>query len=250
MSVDIGNLQLLGAREDQQDYFAVFSVHEVMVALVADGMGGHVGGALASEAATRAFRRTVEEAGELIRDWPGAALRDAVQAANSAIRDIVERDPAMAGMGTTLVACAVLPAQLCWISIGDSPMYGLDENGLQRMNVDHSYARELDQAVARGDISAAMAASSPERHLVTSVLTGDPIPEIDGPHVATLPALPDRLLLASDGIHTVPEAELASLLADSASAAQAADLLGEAIEQAARPGQDNSTAIVLFLGGH
>ena len=149
--------QLLGKREIQEDELGFIDgptldpggQHPVVI--VADGMGGHASGELASRLAVRAFVEAYGTEGP-----PADRLRAALDRANQAIDDAIRDNLSLDGMGTTLVAAAVTADGLEWISVGDSPLYLCRGGRLKRLNEDHSMApvitamREIDPATARG----------------------------------------------------------------------------------------------------
>ena len=131
--------QLLGRRELQEDELGFIdgptldpgSQHPVVI--VADGMGGHASGELASRLAVRAFIEAYGTEGR-----PADQLRAALDRANQAIDDAIRDNLSLDGMGTTLVAAAVTADGLEWISVGDSPLYLCRGGRLKRLNEDHS----------------------------------------------------------------------------------------------------------------
>ena len=149
--------QLLGAREVQQDEHGLIDGATLdpdgrhPVVIVADGMGGHAGGEMASRVAVRAFMDAYDLDGA-----PAGRLRAGLDAANRAIDAAVCENLSLDGMGTTLVAGAVTTDGLEWISVGDSPLYLYRGGRLKRLNEDHSMApiiealRESDPETARG----------------------------------------------------------------------------------------------------
>src|SRR4029077_19092462 len=118
---DFAGRQSRGARELQEDAYAFSEIigadgkNEGILVVVADGMGGHSAGELASELALKNFIAAFHETTGKI----DKRLGKAVQAANEAIAAELQRDPKCEGMGTTLVAACVTPAGIEWISVGD-----------------------------------------------------------------------------------------------------------------------------------
>lgn len=131
--------QSLGKRERQEDDLGHIDGNTLdpegnhSVALVADGMGGHAAGEVASRAAVRGFVQAYGTRG-LARD----RLQSALDRANAAIAEEVDQNAALSGMGTTLVAAAVTKQGLHWISVGDSSLYLFRAGRLERLNEDHS----------------------------------------------------------------------------------------------------------------
>jgi protein phosphatase len=239
-------LQSPGNREYQEDDYGLLDARpsgsaegEHTVIVVADGMGGHVGGALASKLATERFIEAYAAATGLIPQ----RLQTALTAANSALRAAIQGDPSLRGMGATLVAAVVHDAKLYWISVGDSPMWLLRDRHLQRLNANHSMAPVLQQMVADGRITQEQADNDPGRHSLLSALTGEAIELID------LSAEPlslldrDLLLVATDGLLTLTMDQITAILSNGAGqpVAELANRLNAAIEAAALAGQDNIT---------
>ena len=137
--------QLLGAREAQEDELGFIDGSTLdpdgqhPVAIVADGMGGHAGGEMASRLAVRAF---IDAYG--LEGAPAGRLRAALDAANRAIDDAIRENLSLDGMGATLVAAAVTADGLEWISVGDSPLYLYRRGRLKRLNEDHSMAPVIE----------------------------------------------------------------------------------------------------------
>ncbi|MFC5187804.1 Stp1/IreP family PP2C-type Ser/Thr phosphatase [Actinomadura harenae] len=166
---------------------------------VADGMGGHVGGEIASAAAISEIRKLDKAmpATELL-----AALEHTVKAANENLHRIVESDPALQGMGTTLTAMLWAGNQIALVHIGDSRAYLLRDGSLFQITHDHTLVQSL---VDEGRISPDEAASHPQRSLLLRAMDGRG--EIDPDLSLREAKAGDRYLLCSDGLSTVVTAE-------------------------------------------
>jgi protein phosphatase len=214
-----------------------------LIAVLADGMGGHTGGALASRTVCENFLSTYSSAA------PGdkTPLTDALDAANQAIARKIEVSPHLSGMGSTLIGAAFGPEGLEWVSVGDSPLYLFRDGEIALLNEDHSLAPALDQMVAEGRMSVEAARNDPRRHMLRSALTGETLELVDVSR-KPLPLEPgDYVLLASDGIHTIEDAEISRVVAaysDDGPEAIAGALI-RAVEQVRDPHQDNITVIVV-----
>lgn len=202
---------------------------------VADGMGGHAAGEVASRAALEALSAALRG---------GAGLREAVLQANAAVRDLAEQDPERAGMGTTLVVLLRRGERYEVANVGDSRAYRLDGAGLRQLTHDHSFAAEV---VRRGEMTDEEAARSPWKNALTRAVGGQPDVEVDlfGPFDA---GEPHTVLLCTDGVYRVlGAAELAERLGGGAPADTAARALAD---DAIRAGsEDNVTAAVVVFGG-
>ncbi|MCO5970274.1 PP2C family protein-serine/threonine phosphatase [Actinoallomurus soli] len=202
---------------------------------VADGMGGHVGGEIASAAA-------IETLKPLDRDFPAhelvGALEQAVHRANETLHSIVEGDPSLQGMGCTLTAMLWNGPQVALVHIGDSRAYLLRNGELFQITHDHTLVQSL---VDEGRISLDEAASHPQRSLLLRALDGRG--EVD-PDISLREAqLGDRYLLCSDGLSTVVTAE--TIHHALSTAAEPDQAVRQLIDLANRGGgPDNITCVV------
>ncbi|HEX7717379.1 MAG TPA: protein phosphatase 2C domain-containing protein [Marmoricola sp.] len=210
------------------------------LALVADGMGGHACGDVASDLTVREFGALAERPELALSD-----IHDALQHANDAILQGVSRDSDKAGMGTTVTGLAVveyggLPHWLVF-NVGDSRVYRLGDHGAEQLTVDHSEVAEL---VAAGRISAEEAKTHPLRNVITRSLGTDPPPT---PDVWIFPPRSgDVFVICSDGLtNEIDDGAIAALIALSPSAVEGATRLVDAALAAG--GRDNITAIVVRL---
>jgi protein phosphatase len=202
---------------------------------VADGMGGAAAGEVASATAVRQLQEAFE-AGEPTAD----NLRAAAQTANRAVWDQAEANPEMRGMGTTLVALALVEdGLLAAINVGDSRLYRFHDGTLQQVTSDHNLVAEL---VAEGRLSKEEAEYHPRRNIMTRALGVDPEVPVDLFPLEVEPG--DRFLLCSDGLpRELPDDHIASLLRRLADPQQAAhELVNEAKR---RGGNDNITVVVV-----
>jgi PPM family protein phosphatase len=209
---------------------------------VADGMGGHAGGEIASDIALT----TLEE-----RFGPEPptteALVQAVRAANTAIYDRALAQANLHGMGTTLTGVALVDRdgqeRLAVVNVGDSRTYVVQDGVLQQITRDHTYVEDL---VAAGEITADEARFHPQRHIVTRALGIDPDVQIDAWEAP--PGAGDRYLICSDGLfNEVDDGQISAILTGTADPQDAADALVELANEAG--GRDNITVIVLDITG-
>ena len=222
-----------GGRPYQEDSWALRTLSDgALLAVLADGMGGHAGGAVASRLAVGAFLMTIDG---------GGSLREALDAANRAIGEAARRDAALESMGSTLVGAVVTGDQVRWISVGDSPLYLAAGGALERLNADHSMAPQIEALVERGIISAEEAAHHPGRHTLREAVMGQPLTLIDEGSRALGPG--DRLLVCSDGIETLDHATIVRAAAGPVRA------LIDAVLAVGAPAQDNVTVIKLEREG-
>jgi protein phosphatase len=248
-----------GARAYQEDAAAVWPGDTVfvpssqrplpegtaLVAVLADGMGGHAGGSLASSIICSIFLETF-----VAGDGTGRErLEGCLVAANDAVRRKVLANPSLNGMGSTVVGTSIGEAGLSWISVGDSPMYLFRRGELAQINADHSLAPVIDQLAAQGKMTAEEARNDHRRHYLRSAVTGEDIELVDVPERPLELAAGDVVLIASDGIHTLETDDIRRLI--SAYAADGPDAIAEAllraVERANEPHQDNTTIIAVTV---
>ena len=220
-----------------------------LVAVLADGMGGHAGGALASRMACESFIKSYAAA-----DLPEKAelpeterLVEALRAANDAIAATVSTNPMLTGMGSTLVGVVFSTAGVEWVSVGDSPLLLYRRGEIAMLNEDHSLAPELDRMAAAGKISAEEALKDPRRHMLRSAVTGDDIDMVDVSRTPLRIEPGDYVILASDGLQTLETSEIERVVtAYAADGPQAvANALIRAVEAVRDPHQDNATVVAV-----
>ena len=210
---------------------------------VADGMGGHAAGEVASALAVDEVRRLDESGAELDE----ASLLGAVAAANAAVLRYARRHPRAWGLATTLVGAGVVTEgdaeRLCVFTVGDSRAYRLAHGHLAQVTTDHS---EVEELRSLGVITAAEAREHPMRNIVTRCVGMREAPLVDTWLVSLRPG--ERLLLCTDGLTgEVTDAALALVLMTEPDPQAAADRLVQAALDAG--GQDNVTVIVLDARG-
>jgi protein phosphatase len=241
-----------GAREYQEDTAAVWpggtpgeprSAPGRLVAVLADGMGGHAGGALASRLVCEHFLSTITNHSGTVVD----SLLLALTAANEAIAAQVDRNPLLSGMGSTMVGVDFGTDGINWVSVGDSPLYLWRRGEIAMLNADHSLAPDLDRLAAAGKITAEEAKRDPRRHMLRSAVTGDEIDLVDISKKPLRLEPGDYVVLASDGIQTLDLGEIERLVAaystDGANAVASA--LIRAVDSLREPHQDNATVVVV-----
>ncbi|MEJ7706931.1 MAG: protein phosphatase 2C domain-containing protein [Nocardioidaceae bacterium] len=171
----------------------VFPIDNSLMVAVADGLGGHPHGELASTIVVQELSR---RATWLTDD---ASVRSALHACNSAVYDAADRDPNRVGMGTTVAGVVLSTGNVVIFNVGDSRVYGMAEQGIARLSVDDS------PPLAPGETTTSV---------VTQTMGGNVTHTTIDPHVATLPSNPaGRYLVCSDGLtDAISEDAIASLL--------------------------------------
>ena len=230
MATDVGRLRAVN--ED-----SILAVAPLFA--VADGMGGHAAGEVASQVALS----TVEERFVDADTHTTESLVQAVQAANRAIHDRSVADLHLRGMGTTITGVAVVERdgseRLAVVNVGDSRTYVVQDGILQQITRDHTYVEDL---VAAGEITADEARFHPRRHIITRALGIDPDVQVDAWEAPA--AAGDRYLVCSDGLfNEVDDGQIAAVLTGTEEPQYAADTLIELANAAG--GRDNISVIVV-----
>lgn len=240
-------------REHNEDCFLI--VPENGLAILADGMGGHLAGEVASAMAidqvthylmtafheTRHLKKKAQNNGASLET---VALVEAIKTANHAIHQASLSKPEQAGMGTTIVVAAFHGNLLTVAHVGDSRLYRYRQGMLSQVTEDHSMVQEL---LRRGLITPDEARTSVNRNLVTRALGVDPVVEVD---VLEQPfEKGDLYLLCSDGLNDVlTDDEIAATLARHGDDLEAAsqELVTEVN---ARGGPDNVSIVLIRTDG-
>lgn len=234
------------ARTNNEDAVAAFEPADAALRaergclyVVADGMGGHAAGEVASRYAVAAI---VHAYYHLPWGGPESTLRAAIRAANAAIYAEGLAAAERKGMGCTVVVAAVLASRATVANAGDSRAYLLRGDVLRQVSLDHSWVAEQ---LANGALTPAQAATHPGRNILTRNLGHGPEAE---PTVADLELQAgDRLLLCTDGLWgPVPDPQLSVLLGDGDASLAAARLVDSAN---AAGGPDNIGVAVVIVGG-
>lgn len=261
MRFEYGICATIGARKRQEDAARVVPLHSpsqtpspqadwddvaplraIAVAL-SDGMGGHAGGAIASELACDAFLPEVTQS-----DAPvSIRLREGLTIANTAIATYIDADPTYSGMGATLIGAIIDQNGLQWISVGDSLLYLVRQGEIELLNADHSLAPEIDRMAELGHISWTEALADPRRHYLRSAVTGDDIELVDTPEDPLSLAPGDVIILASDGINALEPTKIAAIATEHKQlpALNLAEHIIKAVVAKAVPHQDNTTVVIV-----
>lgn len=264
---DVGDAAHVGDRINQQDFIAhawLAPAEELpkgapregrLLIVVADGMGGHVGGDVASRECVTAFmqsvsRRQSEPAMEI--------LLEGLKSANRRLNQCLAGKPELEGMGTTLVG-VILEQQAkskiaCWhISVGDSLLLRCraGKRELERLNAEHSAVAALARDVKGGVLTRSQAEKDPRRnqgHVLTSAVMGSAELdfEVDAPDTPTFLKPGDVIVVASDGLETLGDGDIEQCIREHTDkgAGNLATELVNAVLAESRPQQDNVSVVV------
>lgn len=243
IAIDACAAQHQGDRKEQQDRVAILAHPRrrgVALAVVADGMGGHTGGALAAEQVIHTAKTNLEHFSP-DDEVPRGMLENSMREAHTMIkasRFINEKDP-----HSTAVMLLLQPKTITWAHCGDSRLYHFRGKQLVQRTVDHSYVEHL---LATGRITLEQAATHPNRNVLLTSLGGQDEPKFDFAEVGELLG-GDAFVLCSDGLWAYfDDVELATLVADN-SARQACEILIEKARQRAGGNGDNVSIAIIKL---
>ena len=226
---DVGRLR---SKNDDSAYAGRY------LAVVADGMGGHAGGDVASAS-------TVLDMIHLDHDdyaeGADTVLADEIQTANSLLSELVHMDPKLAGMGTTVTALLLEGKQLHFAHIGDSRAYRLRGTNFEQISVDHTFVQRL---IDEGRLRPEEAETHPHKNVLMRVLGDvDASPELD---LAVLDVeTGERWLLCSDGLNYVPGPVVEQVVRETRNLAECAELLIQLTLANGAP--DNVTVVMLEI---
>lgn len=229
-------------RQHNEDSIGVFP--EIGLFLVADGMGGHSAGEVASAMAVKIIGQHLSAFRGLKKAGPiNDILSDGLIKANGAIYKASRDNPELRGMGTTLTAAMVLGQEAFICHVGDSRAYQIRAGSIRQLTLDHSLVQEL---VRVGGITQVEARQHPQRNVLTRALGTAPGVEVDS--FSSPIKKGDLLLLCSDGLTgPLEDSDILKIILESASLDGAAkDLLGEALN---RGGLDNISVLLVECDG-
>lgn len=231
-------------RQTNQDKAGVFlDTLKQPLMIVADGMGGHQAGDVASQMLVsflgKAWEKTAFTSIPELHQW----LANSLQQINDTIYQTGQADSERAGMGTTVVVAAVLQNELYYANVGDSRLYLIREQAIKQLTEDHSLVNEL---VKSGEITTEMAANHPRKNVLTRSV-GMPTTIVVDQFSLSLQA-GDWVLLCSDGLTNMVSDE--ELLKVSQEVSSVDEALNELVNRANDAGgADNITALLLAVAG-
>ncbi|HJV93967.1 MAG TPA: protein phosphatase 2C domain-containing protein [Azonexus sp.] len=241
ITIDACAAQHQGDRKEQQDRVAILPHSRkrgVALAVVADGMGGHTGGALAAEQVIHTAKNNLDNFSPA-DESPQCVLENVMREAHTMIkasRFMNEKDP-----HSTAVMLLLQPGRVTWAHCGDSRLYHFRGKQLVERTVDHSYVEHL---VATGKITAEQALTHPNRNVLLTSLGGQEEPKFDFAETEDLVA-GDAFVLCSDGLWAYfDDAEMAGLVADNSARNACEALIEKARQRGAGSGDNVSLAII------
>lgn len=205
----VGKTDVGCKRSGNEDWLDSFECKNGLVAVVCDGMGGHVGGEVASHLAVETIRKFIETN---YFDDPRQAIVDACNAANEAIISRTREKPELTGMGSTCVMLIVRDGKVCYGSVGDSRIYLVRSKRITQLTVDQSYVQML---VDMGEITKEQAEHHPRKNEITNALGLDGMKPATVAEIPVNPEAGDCFILCSDGLSgMVPDSAILKIAAD------------------------------------
>ncbi len=246
MSIIVAMHQDQGDREYQQDAMARKSFGAAgTLCVLADGMGGYEGGEIASKLIIEQFMSMFIDSDNI-----GDTLEKNLNLSNQLILEYKQAHEEVKHMGSTAIAFFITNRSFQWISVGDSPLYLIEDNAIRRINSNHSIAGLLNLQLEKGQITQEDLDANPNKHMLISAMTGDDIAEID---LSKEHALQEQniFVLASDGIETLSESEIYNIVhkyvkhGNQKELNDAAKILVDSVLAKRKPNQDNVTVILI-----
>lgn len=246
MRLDLATAEYIGARAQQQDEAAAIPLKVGALLVLADGLGGHESGAEASHIVIETFRKAAGagrfDRSETRRD----ALREILEEANARIGAGVDPAHGQRGMASTAVAAVVADGEMSWVSVGDSHLYVWRDGRLAKLNEDHSQAGlMLRSGQYKPDDPEVQAVKS----VLVSALTGRTLEIVDLPLRSFRVEGGDIVILASDGLNTLDDGEIAQIVAERKDdgAVGLSTVLLETVRSRRIERQDNTTVSVALV---
>jgi protein phosphatase len=228
------------SREVNQDSIGVFRSPDgkALVAVVADGMGGHQAGDIASKMAVEAIQQNYFAA--LNRQSPEQVLRRVIELANDAIYDQAQQNPEHKGMGTTLTVLALHESEASFAHTGDSRLYRIRNHEIHQLTEDHTLVAEM---LREGLIDAKQARNHPDKHIITHAVGTAKSVHVDTHGSPVRLHIGDCFVLCSDGLYDLVEDREIMNLSAGCPAQQACEELVRLAN--ARGGHDNISVIII-----
>ena len=243
MRLELATAEYIGARAQQQDLAAAVPLPAGAVLVLADGLGGHESGADASRIVVETFREASQGGRFNNADTRRQALRETVDRANARIGEGVDPTHGHRGMASTVVAAVVANGEVSWVSVGDSHLYLWRGGRLRKLNEDHSQAGLM---VRSGQYKVGDPEVQAVKSVLVSALTGRKLDLVDLPQRGFKIEPGDVLVLASDGLNTLDDAEIEGIVGEvrTSGAAKLSTTLLERVRSRRVERQDNATVAI------
>ena len=239
LSVAIGNAQIIGTREKQDDSFATSIMPYGVMAIVADGIGGYINGNLASKIAVETYLDEFERRDAT--DNISYYFQTSAVLSNGRIRD----EFGEAKGGTTAVAVVLAEGKMYWTSVGDSNIAVIRNRRLIEINRKENVKNWLEDQYLAGAINKEAAMGGPMDKRLVNYLGYDGFKKASESDRPILLKKKDQILIYSDGVEVIGQIELENIMSRKGTAQKKAEMIMEAIENKKVNSKDNSTIIIL-----
>ena len=242
--------QLIGERDEQEDSYGVFYRDDDAGVLplgfiVADGMGGHVGGAIASQTVVDSAKLCLQDSAEVPTE---TLLEEIVATCTDNVAQCMRVNPEFEGMGSTIALLMFQGSRVSLLSVGDSLIYGYSATrGLERLNEDHSMKPVLDRLIAAGEMSLTPEEYDSKKNMLRSAITGSSVELVDHQWQALGIADYRYLVIASDGVDVLESERIEQIIRSESDSGLAgiADTITRTISHLKIEGQDNVTVVII-----
>ncbi len=249
---DVASALDRGGRDYQEDSLvADFAVgDDCGIVVLADGMGGHSAGDVASKIVVTEVFSELKFHSDLFFDHAQSMptlMSNAINSANACVREAMLENPESKGMGSTVVASVMAGNRMYWTSVGDSPLYHYRGGKMTQVNEDHSMAPQIDALVLAGAIKPEEAKSHPDRNCLTSAIAGGKINRMDNRGVALDLKAGDIVVVSSDGLQFLEDKVITRIISRNRRkpSADIAHALLQAVKGLEHPEQDNISFAVV-----
>lgn len=238
-AISIGESQIKGRRDEQEDSFATASNANGILAVLADGMGGYSGGKQASRLVVDTF---LDEFNHTEIDSVSEFFKNTSVLCNNKLLAFSKETRT----GSTLAAAMISKGYLDWVSIGDSAIILFRNGEICNLNKKHNFKSMLEEQYQSGKISKRELLQNPRKNLLTSYIGYEGFHDIEQ-NKTTMKLLPgDQILLCSDGVYnSLTEMELEKILSLGLKPDKTVDKVMESIQKKNYHNQDNATLIIL-----
>lgn len=229
-------------RKLNEDSYFVYKNEQLTGAMVADGMGGHNAGEVASKMAAELVKSAVIDGFDPNMDYVefSEVVRRAMISANEEIFRKGKFTPGAEGMGTTAAAAFVFKGKLITANVGDSRVYAVGESAIRQITRDHSYVEEL---VERGEITPEGARLHPQKNYITRALGSEPFVKVD---ISITEYDGERIVVCTDGLtNLVSDEQIFTIVTENEDFDAAAKQLVQLANQ--KGGTDNITCVVFCV---
>lgn len=238
--IEVGNAQIIGTRDEQEDSFGTAENNSYVLSVVADGMGGYSNGKLASNIAVNTF---IQEFNSTLDIHPIENFF--VNTANLCNRAVLDKAKGKR-MGSTLISVIVSEGYLYWASIGDSAIILFKDGELINLNKKHVYKAVLEDKYISGQISEEQLLNDPMKKRIYSYIGAEVLKDIEISEKPVKLRMGDKVILCSDGVYnSLPEIEMESILGKTMDPFETAEEIVDAIRAKNYSKQDNATIIIL-----